>query len=110
MGKVVTFAKLPRQQAPGGARIAAISGPDMQEMAASFVEIAPREHYTATIPDGSDCYMYMLDGVGTIAVDKQRRPFSAESFATLEQNLTFTVENAGSMQQRRVIKLHTVIE
>jgi mannose-6-phosphate isomerase-like protein (cupin superfamily) len=94
MGKVVTFAKLPWQQALGGARIAAISGPDMLEMAASFVHIAPSEHYTATIPDGSDCYMYMLDGAGTISVDKQRRQFPAQSFATLEQNLTFAVENA----------------
>jgi mannose-6-phosphate isomerase-like protein (cupin superfamily) len=97
VGKVVTLAKLPKQQAQGGAHISAISGSDMREMAASFVHIAPGEHYTATIPDGSDCYMYMLDGAGTISVDKQRRQFPAESFATLEQNLTFAIENAGSV-------------
>jgi mannose-6-phosphate isomerase-like protein (cupin superfamily) len=97
MGRVVTFSKLPTQQAQGGAHIAAVTGGDMQEMAASYIHIAPGEHYTATVPDGSDCYMYMLDGAGTISAGRERRRFPAQSFATLEQRLTFAVENAGSV-------------
>lgn len=93
MGKVVTFAKLPTQHAQGGAHIAAITANDMHEMAAAFVQIAPAEHWTATVSRGSDCYLFMLDGAVTIASGKQRYRMLAQSFATIQEGVTYTIEN-----------------
>lgn len=93
MGKVVTFAKLSAQVAQGGAHIAAITANDMREMAAAFVHIAPGQHWTATVPDGSDCYLFMLDGAGIIVSGGARYRMLAQSFATIQEGATFTIEN-----------------
>jgi mannose-6-phosphate isomerase-like protein (cupin superfamily) len=93
MGKVVTFAKLSVQHAQGGAHIAAITAGDMHEMAAAFVHIVPGQHWNATVAHGSDCYLFMLEGAATIVAGKERRRMLAQSFATIQEGVTYTIEN-----------------
>jgi len=96
MAKVVTFAKLPKQQAAGGAHIAAITTNDTHEMAAGFIHILPGEHWTATVAAGADCYLFVLEGFGILTIDKLRYRLATHSFATIQEGKTYIVENDGS--------------
>ena len=95
MGKVVTFEQLAQTNAGGIAR-AAMTGGEMQEMAAEFIQIAPAQRWTGTAPQGSDCYLFMLAGAGAIAAGGQRHRFPTQAFATIQENVAFTVTNEGS--------------
>jgi mannose-6-phosphate isomerase-like protein (cupin superfamily) len=95
MGKVVTFEQLAQTNAGGVAR-AAITGGEMREMAAEFIQIAPGQNWALTAPKGSDCYLFMLTGTGAIAAGGQRYRFPTQAFATIQENVTFTVANDGS--------------
>jgi mannose-6-phosphate isomerase-like protein (cupin superfamily) len=96
VGKVVTFDKLLPKQI-GGASTATIAGAgEMKEMAAEFVRVAPGQAWTDTVPRGSDCYVFMLDGTGTITADSARHRLLAQSFAAIQEGSAFTVKNGGA--------------
>jgi len=95
MGNVVTFSQLPATKIAGGIASAAITKGDMREMAAEFIQIAPSQRWTATAPQGSDCYLFMLAGAGAISAGGSRHKFPVQAFATLQEGVEFTVENDG---------------
>jgi len=94
MGKVVTFEKLAKTNT-GGIATAAITGGEMQEMAAEFVRLGPGQRWTATAPKGSDCYLFMLAGAGAIAAGGHKHRLPTQAFATIQEDVAFTVENDG---------------
>ena len=93
MGRVVTLAQLPASRIAGGIESASITQGEMREMAAELIRIAPGSLWTATVPHGSDCYLFMLNGVGAIAAGNAQFDFPAQAFATLQEGVEFTVEN-----------------
>jgi mannose-6-phosphate isomerase-like protein (cupin superfamily) len=94
MGSVVTFAELPETKAADGIVWATIPA-DTKEMAAELVRVAPGKRWTATAPRGSDCYLFMRSGAGTISAAGDRHRFPAQAFATVQEGVEFTVENDG---------------
>ena len=96
MGQVVTFSQLPAKQMAGGIASAPVTGGEMREMAAEFIQVAPGRRWTATAPHGSDCYLFMLAGAGAISAGGNRHRFPAQAFATIQEDVEFTVENDGA--------------
>ena len=94
MGRVVTFAQLPTTKA-AGVDSAPITNGETREMAAEYIRIAPGQRWTATAPSGSDCYLFMLDGAGSISAAGNRLHFPAQAFAALQEGIEFTVESDG---------------
>lgn len=95
MGRVVTFAQLTSQKS-GGVGTAAITRDDVREMGASYVRVEPGKTWSDRVPDGSDCYLFVIGGSGTIVSDDARHALSRESFATIEEGQSFSVENNGT--------------
>jgi mannose-6-phosphate isomerase-like protein (cupin superfamily) len=95
MGRVVTFAQLP-PEASEGVSTAAITRGDVTEMEAAFVRIAAGKRWSNTVPDGSDCYLFVLAGSGAIAVGSDRHPLSPQAFATVAERQAFTIDNDGT--------------
>jgi mannose-6-phosphate isomerase-like protein (cupin superfamily) len=95
MGRVVTFAQL-KPQTSDGVSMAAITGGDVREMGAAFVCIEPGKRWSDSVPDGSDCYLFVLGGSGTIAVNGARHRLSPQTFATVEERQIFAIDNDGS--------------
>jgi mannose-6-phosphate isomerase-like protein (cupin superfamily) len=92
---VVTFADLETKEADG-VRRAPITGGDVQEMAAEFVRIAPGKRLAGAVPQGSDCYLFALGGIGVIAAAGAHHPLVAQTFATVQEGQRFEIENNGS--------------
>src|SRR5262245_56295796 len=80
MGRVVSFANMPMQQATDGVARAAIA-PDAREMAAELVRIAPGKHFIASVPRGSDGYLFGLAGTTELSSGAQRHRVGPHSFA-----------------------------
>jgi quercetin dioxygenase-like cupin family protein len=96
MGRVVTFAQLLTNKSTGGIDIASITKGETREMAAEYIRIAPGQRWTVTAPRGSDCYLFMLDGVCAISTTDRRHHFPAQAFAVLQEGIEFTVESEGT--------------
>ena len=96
MGKVVTFDKLPARPSGGASTATIVAAGEMKEMAAEFVRVAPGQKWFDTVPRGSDGYLFMLDGAGTISHGTSRQRLAAQSFATVQEGVAFAVENDGS--------------
>jgi mannose-6-phosphate isomerase-like protein (cupin superfamily) len=95
MGRVVTFAELPASNIAPGVSSAAITSGETREMAAELIRITPGERWTATAPRGSDCYLFMLDGAGSISAAGRRHRLPPQAFATVEEGVELTIENDG---------------
>ena len=95
MGRVVTFAQLTPQKSDG-VGTAAITADDVREMSASYVRVDPGKSWRDRVPDGSDCYLFVIGGSGTIVSDGVRHALSRESFATVEEGRRFSVANDGT--------------
>jgi mannose-6-phosphate isomerase-like protein (cupin superfamily) len=95
MGRVVTFAQLSPQKSDG-VGTAAITRGDVREMSASYVRVEAGKSWRDRVPDGSDCYLFVLNGSGAITSDDARHAISRESFATIEEGRSFAVENNGT--------------
>jgi mannose-6-phosphate isomerase-like protein (cupin superfamily) len=95
MGRVVTFAQLPPQTSDG-VSTAAITGGDVTEMAAAFIRIPAGSRWSDTVPDGVDCYLFVLAGSGAIAAGGEHHPLSPQTFATVAERQAFTIDNDGS--------------
>jgi len=91
MGRVVTFAHLTPQKS-GGVGTAAITRDDVREMSASYVRVEAKS-WSDRVPAGSDCYLFVIGGSGTIVSGDAKHALSRESFATVEEGRSFTVEN-----------------
>ena len=95
MGKVVTFSELPASKVADGIDSAPIKA-DVKEMSAEMVRIAPGKRWTATAPRGSDCYLFMLGGAGTVSAAGDEHRFPTQAFATVEEGVEFSVDNGAS--------------
>jgi mannose-6-phosphate isomerase-like protein (cupin superfamily) len=95
MGRVVTFAQLPPETS-AGVSTAAITRGDVTEMGATFVRVAAGKRWSDSVPDGSDCYLFVLGGSGAITVDGASQRLSPQTFATVEERQTFTIDNDGA--------------
>src|SRR5260370_33153680 len=93
MGRVVTFAELPASNVAPGISSAPITNGETREMAAELIRLAPGERWIATGPRGSDCYLFMLNGAGSISAAGRRHRLPAQAFAAVEEGVEFTVEN-----------------
>ena len=96
MGRVVTFAQLTPEVSGDGVSTAAITGGDVREMGAAFVHVAARKRWTGRVPDGSDCYLFVLCGSGTVTAAGASHRLSPQTFATVEERQSFAVENDGA--------------
>jgi mannose-6-phosphate isomerase-like protein (cupin superfamily) len=94
MGRVVTFAQLTPQKSDG-VGTAAITRDEVREMSASYVRVDAGKSWSDRVPAGSDCYLFVTGGSGTIASDDVRHAVSRESFATIEEGRSFSVESNG---------------
>jgi mannose-6-phosphate isomerase-like protein (cupin superfamily) len=92
MGRVVTFAQLKPQQSDG-VGTAAITREDVREMSAAYVRVEGGKRWSDRVPAGSDCYLFVLAGNGALASGDLRHVISRESFATIGEGRSFTVEN-----------------
>jgi mannose-6-phosphate isomerase-like protein (cupin superfamily) len=95
MGRVVTFAQLTPQKSDG-VGTAAITREDVREMTASYVRVDAGKRWSDRVPDGSDCYLFVLNGSGAIASEDTRHVLSPQSFATVAEKRGFAVENSGA--------------
>jgi mannose-6-phosphate isomerase-like protein (cupin superfamily) len=95
MGRVVTFAELPVGNIAPGVSSAPITNGETREMAAELIRIAPGERWTTTAPRGSDCYLFMLDGAGSISAAGRLHRLPRQAFAAVEEGVELTVENDG---------------
>jgi len=96
MGRVVTFAQAAADKIGDGIERAAITKGETREMAAEFIRVAPGKRWSTTAPRGSDCYLFMLKGAGTISAGNARHCLAAQTFATLQEGMDFAVENDGT--------------
>jgi mannose-6-phosphate isomerase-like protein (cupin superfamily) len=94
MGQVVTFAQLPASTISNGIDSASVA--KGQEMVADVIRMGPGARWSGSAPRGSDCYLFMLEGAGTIAAGDGRRRFPAQAFATVQEGMEFTIENDGA--------------
>jgi len=95
MGRVVNFAEMPMQQAADGAARATIT-PDAREMAAEIVRIAPGKRFAASVPRGSDGYLFGLTGTTELSAGTQRHRVEPHSFAIVEEGTDVTLDNIGT--------------
>jgi len=95
MGRVVTFAQLAPQKSDG-VGTAPITRDDMREMSASYVRVEPGKSWRDCVPDGSDCYLFVVGGSGAIASDDAGHAIARESFAAIQEGHSFAVENDGT--------------
>jgi mannose-6-phosphate isomerase-like protein (cupin superfamily) len=95
MGRVVTFAQLPAESAGDGIDKAPITRGDTTEMAAEFIRVAPGGKWAESAPRGSDCYLFALNGAAAISAGGGRHQLAAQTFATLEEGVEFTIANDG---------------
>jgi mannose-6-phosphate isomerase-like protein (cupin superfamily) len=96
MGQVVTFSELPATVIGDGIDKAPVAA-DVKDMAAEVVRVAPGKSWTETVPRGSDCYLFMLSGAGTVAAAGGEHRFPTQAFATVQENTPFTVNNRANV-------------
>jgi mannose-6-phosphate isomerase-like protein (cupin superfamily) len=95
MGRVVTFAQLTAKKSDG-VGTAPITRDDMREMSASYVRVEPGKNWRDRVPEGSDCYLFVVGGSGAITSDDARHAIARESFVTIQEGHGFAVENNGT--------------
>lgn len=95
MGRVVTFAEARAERAADGVAQAPITQGETREMAAEFVRVEPGKRWSAAVPHGSDCYLFMLSGTGSIAAGDGSHRFPAQTFATIQEGVAFVLDNDG---------------
>jgi len=93
MGTIVAFADLPYRETAPGVKRAAVTGPEMKEIAAEVIRLAAGARLTETVPAGSDRYLFTLTGGAFVDGLDASHAMVQESFATIEQGTSFTVRN-----------------
>lgn len=93
MGRTVTFDTLPSKPRASGVSEAQITGVDVRRMAAKFIRIAPEGTLKEAVSEGSDAYIFLLEGSGRIAAGGLEQTIDRESLATIGEKETFTLSN-----------------
>ena len=95
MGRVVTFPQTLNATGADGVTTAPITVGETQEMEAEIVRVAPGKQWISTVPRGSDCYLFALNGTAQISSAGARHALTAQTFAAIEEGGDFAVENDG---------------
>ena len=95
MGSVVTFSNLPYRQTTAGVKRASITGPEMKEMSAEVITLAPGATLAESVAAGSDFYFYTLAGAVTVGGAETTRRVEQDSFVTVSEGTALTVTNPG---------------
>jgi quercetin dioxygenase-like cupin family protein len=93
VGRSVNFASLGYKPAGAGVCQAPITAGDLRKMSAELYRVDPGATLQATVPEGSDAYLFMLTGGGRIAVNGSVTEIARESFAALGETQTFSLAN-----------------
>jgi mannose-6-phosphate isomerase-like protein (cupin superfamily) len=93
MGQVVTFADLKLTSAGEGVGVAPITHGETKEMAAEYIRIAPGRRWQSRVPERVDCYIFSVAGSGTIGGKDGNHKLPTQTFATVQQDTPFTIEN-----------------
>ena len=94
VGRSVDFGSLSYRPAGAGVAAAAITTGDLRKMSAQMFRVDPGARLEATVPDGSDGYLFMLSGNGRIAVDGWEQTIARETFAAVAEGEKFALANA----------------
>jgi hypothetical protein len=78
LGRSVAFDSLPYKPVAAGVAEAPITTTDVSKMSARVVRLDPGATLEATVPEGSDGYVFMLTGNGRIAVDGSEKAIERE--------------------------------
>lgn len=96
MGRAVTFDNLQFQAAASGISEAPITDGDLRKMSARVIRLAPKATLKAAVPEGSDGYLFVLDGNGRIAAADAEQSIDRETFAAIRQSENFTLANSSA--------------
>jgi len=96
VGQVVTFSGLEYKDVARGVKTAPITGEHGKEMQADVLRLAPGAKISQMVPQGSDRYFYTLTGEAAIEAEGASHALPADTFATLEEGVHFTLTNTGS--------------
>jgi mannose-6-phosphate isomerase-like protein (cupin superfamily) len=105
MGQVVTFATLPYRQTAPGVKRAAITGPEMKEMAAELIVLQAGASFSDPVRTGSDLYLFTLTGGVVVSRDGSTQRADAETFVTVQEGATVTVSNPAAAEARLIAVL-----
>ena len=94
MGRSVSFDALSYKPVAAGVSQAPITGGDTHKMSAQLLRIDPGAKLEASVPEGSDGYLFMLTGAGRIAVDGAEKAIERESFASVAEKRRFSLANS----------------
>ncbi len=79
MGRLVTLQNLPHAGSDGDVVRAGITRDDMHQMSAELIKIAPAAEWTDTTPSGSDGYLFVTRGAGTLMAMGHRHALPEQS-------------------------------
>jgi quercetin dioxygenase-like cupin family protein len=99
----------PKDRSADGVVRVPITRGDTREMAAEVVRIGPGQHWSASVPDGRDCYLFVLDGAAEITARTARHLLLRHAFATLEQGVPFSIANVGG-PPAAIVKVEAPLE
>ena len=105
MGRAVTFDTLSFQPVATGVSEAAITTGDVEKMAAKFIQVAPKATLNAAVPEGSDAYLFLLEGSGHIAVGGAEEAINQETFAAIREKENYTLSNPSAKTIKAVFVL-----
>jgi quercetin dioxygenase-like cupin family protein len=93
LGRSLTFDSLSYDPVAAGVSQAPITIGDLDKMSAQLFRVDAGARLAATVPEGSDGYLFMLTGAGRVAVDGSESVIAGESFAAVSENSTFSLAN-----------------
>jgi mannose-6-phosphate isomerase-like protein (cupin superfamily) len=93
LGRSVSFDSLSYTPVATGVSTAPITNGELDKMSAQVFRVAPGAKIEATVPEGSDGYLFVLTGNGRVAVNDAERPIERESFAAVSEKSRFSFAN-----------------
>jgi mannose-6-phosphate isomerase-like protein (cupin superfamily) len=92
LGKVIEFAAIETRPSDEGAVVAPfLDWFDGTEMMASLVRLAPDGRYEASVPRGSDQYLFVLSGAAQFAMGGVAAALAADDWLILEEGKSFAL-------------------
>lgn len=105
MARVVTLAELPGESVGPGVVSASVTGGQTRWMEAEILTLAAGAAFEETVPEGSDCYLFVVRGAARLTVDGESHDLPLQAAAVVQEKTAFSVANAfdGASQVLRVI-------
>jgi mannose-6-phosphate isomerase-like protein (cupin superfamily) len=93
MGRAVTLSDLSPSAPSAEVVRTAITGSELSQMAADMVKLGASATWRDAVPRGSDCYLFAVNGAGTLTVSAQSHALPHQSFATIKEGTAFELTN-----------------